>query len=423
MKEPTASPVKVAINADRLWRNIESLSSYTDPALPWTRRAFTPLHQQGREWLKEQMELAGLAVQVDAAGNLIGRRKGRNPDALPLVTGSHTDTVMAGGRFDGILGVLAGIEVAHSLQEHALELDHPLEVIDFMSEEPSDYGISCVGSRAMAGLLDASMLAARDHTGETLAEGLARIGAQASAIPGVQRDRNSTAAYLELHIEQGPVLEQKGLPIGVVTHIVGGRRMALTILGAAGHSGTTPMALRSDALVAASLVVAEAHRQATRLNGPDRYVVATVGRLLVEPNMANAIPGKVDLVLEVRSDSEAVLDSFPEDLLSMLDADIAALKVQVSMKELTRSHVTHCDPALMGAIESAASELGYSTMQLPSGAGHDGVYCSATGPIGMIFVPCLGGRSHCPEEWASPEAVGAGAQVLLHALLELDTSG
>src|SRR5690606_4886439 len=167
---------------------------------------------------------------------------------------------------------------------------------------------------------------------------------------------------------QGPVLEQKSLPIGVVTHIVGGRRMTLTILGVAGHSGTTPMALRSDALVAASLLVAEASRQATCLNRPDRYVVATVGRLLVEPNMANAIPGKVDLVLEVRSDSDALLDCFPEDLLSALDAELAALNVQVSMKELTRSYVTQCDPVLMGAIETAAAGQGYSTMRLPSGA-------------------------------------------------------
>lgn len=420
MSHPIPSAIEDSVDSERLWQRVEDLARFTDPDLPWTRRAFTDRHMQARSWLKAQMEAAGLHVRTDEAGNLIGRREGANPEARAIITGSHSDTVVAGGRVDGIIGVLAGIEVAQAMQEQGIVLQHPLEVIDFMSEEPSDYGISCVGSRGISGKLDATMLAARNHEGETLAQGLSRIGAEPSALSAALRGPDSTAAYVELHIEQGPVLEAQQIPIGVVTHIVGVRRMAVTLIGDTGHSGTTPMRLRRDALVAASSLITEVHCHAKGLDAPGRYVVATIGRILAEPNMANAIPGKVDLVMEVRTDHDAVLEAFPDEVLLKLQDRFAAMGVEVSMTELTKSWVTHCDAGIMDAIEESASMLGYGSMRLPSGAGHDGVYMSATGPVGMIFVPCLNGRSHCPEEGLLASQLFAGARVLYRTLIELD---
>ena len=219
--------------------------------------------------------------------------------------------MLSGGRYDGIIGVLAGIEVAHTLHEHGVALRHPFEVIDFLSEEPSDYGISCVGSRALSGKLDAAMLAARNPEGETLAQAIARIGGDPAALTAPLRPAGGTAAFIELHIEQGPVLEARGLPIGVVTNIVGIRRVQITVEGQPDHAGTTPMDIRRDALVGAARIIDGAHRQASAASGKPHYVVATVGRLSLTPNAANAVPGRVELTLEMRSDSDAVLDAFP----------------------------------------------------------------------------------------------------------------
>lgn len=408
------------IDADRLWQRVQTLSTFTDPQAPWTRRAFGDRFLAAREWLRSQMQEAGLAVRLDEGGNLIGRRAGSDPAARPIITGSHCDTVIEGGRFDGIIGVLAGIEVAHAMHEHGIAMAHPFEVIDFLSEEPSDYGISCIGSRAFSGLLDAQMLAAQRPDGETLAQGLSRIGGSPQALDRPLRGPGSTAAFVELHIEQGPVLETRGLPIGVVTHIVGIRRVAITVTGRPDHAGTTPMDLRRDALVGAARLVDAACLRARELGADGRYVVATVGRIAMTPNMPNAVPGKVEMVLEVRSDDERVLADFPETLLSACAGQLEDVRVAAAIKDLSRAGVTACAPLVMDAIEQSAGALGYASARLPSGAGHDGVYVSPTGPIGMIFIPCLEGRSHCPEEWIEPGQLLDGTRVLYQSIVELD---
>lgn len=412
----------IRIDAARLWQSVEALSEFTDPQRPWTRRAFTPLHAQSREWLMARMRAAGLEPTIDSAGNLIGRRAGRR-DLAPLVTGSHCDTVVDGGRFDGIIGVLAGIEIAQALHEAGMQLRHPLEVIDFLSEEPSDYGISCVGSRGMSGLLSAEMLASPRPDGETLAQGMRRAGADPDRLEAALRPAGSVAAFVELHIEQGPVLESRGLQIGIVSHIVGIRRVALTVSGRPDHAGTTPMDLRQDALVGAARLIDAAQQRAQSLAGGPHYVVATVGRLEMTPNVPNAVPGRVDLVLEVRSDSDEVLNQFPEAVLAHTESGLRALRVSVSMRELSRSSPTACDPTVMRTIERAAERLGYGYSVLPSGAGHDAAYMERLGPMGMVFVPCRGGRSHCPEEWLEPAQLLDGTRVLAHALLALDEAG
>lgn len=370
--------------------------------------------------MRQQYEAAGLEVSLDAGGNLIGRREGRNPNLAPIVTGSHCDTVVGGGRYDGIIGVLAGIEVAHAMKEQAVQLQHPFEVIDFLSEEPSDYGISCIGSRAYSGLLDAAMLVARNTEGESLAQGIERVGGKPSVLDKPLRGPSSMAAFVELHIEQGPVLEAKGLPIGVVSNIVGIRRVLVTVKGRPDHAGTTPMNIRCDALVGAARVIDRANREASRLSWNPHYVVATIGRIAMQPNVPNAVPAQVELILEVRSDSPQVLDSFPEQLLDSVAAELKELRVSASFAHVSRAQPTDCSALVMDAVERASRALGYASTRMPSGAGHDGVYMAPTGPIGMIFIPCLDGRSHCAEESITSKQLLDGTRVLYQTIGELD---
>ncbi|WP_426509072.1 Zn-dependent hydrolase [Serratia proteamaculans] len=408
------------INSERLWARVNHLAQMTLPEVPWTRRAFTPLFSEARLWLAEQMKQAGLTVTLDEGGNLIGRRAGLRQDLAPIVTGSHCDTVVGGGRYDGIIGVLAGIEIAHCLHQQAISLQHPFEVIDFLSEEPSDYGISCVGSRALCGELDSGMLAAKNAQSETLAAAMTRIGAQPEKLNQPLRLSGGTAAYVELHIEQGPVLERQQLPIGVVTHIVGIRRVLVTVIGQPDHSGTTPMDIRRDALVGAAQVIEQAHAAASQQSGNPHYVVATVGRIAMTPNVPNAVPGRVELMLEVRSDSQQVLDSFPELLLETCLPRLQSLGLQAELQHVSRARPTACAETVMQAIDAAAQLLGLASRRLPSGAGHDAVYMAPTGPVGMVFIPCLNGRSHCPEESITEQQLADGARVLAQALISLD---
>ncbi|QEI07541.1 Zn-dependent hydrolase [Pigmentiphaga aceris] len=408
------------INTDRLWQRLQTMASFTRPDMPWTRRAFSEEFMQGRHWLRGQFMEAGLSVRLDEAGNLIGELAGTDPNLKPICIGSHTDTVFHGGRFDGILGVLSALEVAQSLKESGHRLRHPLEVIDFLAEEPTDQGVSCVGSRAMAGALSPAMLAQSDANGESLIDAMTRTGAQPDVLSHATRSRADIAAFVEVHIEQGPVLEQAGLPIGVVTNIVGIQRVAITVTGRPDHAGTTPMDLRQDALAGAAHVVSTARAMAEGyLSGPS-YVVATVGRLDVLPNSANSVPGRVEMTLEIRSDSRDVLARFANDVMAASQAELARLKVSASMLSLTAVTPVDCDPLVIRAIETAASGLNLASRRLPSGAGHDAMQIAAIAPSGMIFVPCLDGRSHCPEEWADQQASGDGARVLAGAVLALD---
>lgn len=415
MKAPEPS-----LNKARLWQSVEDLSTMTRAGQPWTRRAFSDLFMQSRDWLRVQFEAAGLTVTLDAGGNLVGRREGCNPVARPIMTGSHCDTVMSGGRYDGIIGVLAGIEIARALREQNVILEHPFEVVDFLSEEPSDYGVSCVGSRAIAGVLSAAMLEEKNEQGETLAQGIARVGGRPAELDRALRPAGSTAAMIELHIEQGPVLESLGLPIGVVTNIVGICRHRVTVIGRPDHAGTTPMDIRRDALVGAAKVISAVDQKARSfLGGPD-YLVATIGHLLLTPNASNAVPGTVEMMLEVRSDRPAVLDVFSEALLATAESELKALGLELRYSRVSQAAPTDCDEGVMQAIDDAAAKLGYASRRMPSGAGHDAVYLAKTGPVGMVFIPCLNGRSHCPEESITPDQLFDGTRVLYETLLMLD---
>lgn len=408
--------MKFSIDADRLWSRVEALAAITDPERPWSRVAFSELHKQGRAWLTREMEQAGLSVGIDAGANLVGRLPGLENDRAPIVSGSHTDTVPRGGRFDGIAGVLVALEVAQTIAESGEALRHPLEVIDFLAEEPNKYGFSCIGSRAMAGVLTPAQLAYAASDGTTTADGIAAMGGDPSRLTGPLRDRGDVAGFFELHIEQGVVLEEDGTDIGVVTGIVGITRYQLGVTGEAAHAGTTPMDRRKDALVGAAILIQEAEARALRQDTKGAYLVATVGKLEVIPNGANVVPGSVEFAIEVRSSRDAEIERFFEGYLASAAETCARRDLTLEAARVSDGAAIACDEAVQAAFATAAERAGASHMRMPSGAGHDAAYMARIGPSGMIFVPCLKGRSHCPEEWADKSALAKGAQVLHDAI-------
>ncbi|MEJ2291327.1 MAG: Zn-dependent hydrolase [Deinococcales bacterium] len=410
---------RLPVDEARIRRRIERLAAMTDPERPYTRRAFTDLYRQARAWLADEFRSAGLAPELDAGGNLVGRRPGRREGARALASGSHIDTVAGGGRYDGIAGVVVALEAAQVLHEHGVELDHPLFVYDFLSEEPSDYGASCVGSSALVGTLTPAMLAAEGPEGESLAAAMARVGADPGALGAPLPDAGRLAAFLELHIEQGPVLEREGVPVGVVDGIVAIHRMVLTLRGRAGHAGTTPMPLRRDALVGASAVVQDVWERA-RAQGEDGGFVATVGRLEVVPNGANVVPGEVRMVLEARSLDEAEVAAFLDATIERARATAAELGLELEAEVVSTAPAVRSDPRLLAALEASCEGRGLGYRRMSSGAGHDAMQIAQAAPVAMLFVPCAEGLSHHPEERAEIADIAAGAAVLLDALQRLD---
>ena len=411
--------MELQIDRQRIERRIEKLAEFIDPSKPaYTRRAFTPVYSEARRWLSGEFEQAGLNTHIDAGGNLIGRKDGTDQEAPSIMLGSHIDTVAEGGRFDGTAGVIAALEVAQTLAENRRYLQHPLEVVDFLSEEVSDYGASCVGSRAMAGTLMPDMLTGSNDT-ETLADAITRMGGNPELAVSGSRQPANIAAFLELHIEQGPVLERAGVPVGVVEGIAGIRRYEVEVAGRADHSGTTPMDLRQDALYAATEVIRRVFLLASGAAG-NSGLVATTGRIENFPNVANVVPGRVRLIVEARSVNSKEIDSFFERLFAELELAYAQSGVSLSHRFISDAPPTACDPELRAAIRSAATNRGLRFLDMPSGAGHDAMQIAHICPVGMIFVPSLAGRSHTPEEFTKVEDIAAGTSVLLDAVTHLD---
>ncbi len=399
-----------------------ALAKITDFDRPYTRRSFSPLFLEGRVWLAKRFADAGLAVSIDPAGNLIGRFEGIDPSLGIIAVGSHSDTVPSGGRFDGVAGIAIGLEVVRSLHDAGVQLDHSIEVIDFLAEEPSEYGLSCIGSRGMTGSLTSQMLDLTEPGGEPLRDALRRVGGDPDRLD--QAKRRDVRAFLELHIEQGTVLEQQSLDVGIVTSIVGIRRIEIVFEGAADHAGTTPMALRQDALVAAANTVASVRRIAEQLarKGPD-YFVATVGILTVDPGASNVVPGRCRLVIDARTTDPALTSRFVEAIERESAAHAAAARVRrAPFTTLSDGPPVACDPGLRDALRQSARALGLTETDLASGAGHDAAFMSRICPSAMLFVPCRGGRSHAPEEWSGREQIAAGAAVVLQAVKALDRS-
>ncbi|MBX4967579.1 Zn-dependent hydrolase [Rhizobium binae] len=409
----------LAVNASRIAEDIVALAEITEAGHPWTRRAFTPLFLEGRTYLEARMKAAGLETRIDAAGNLIGRRTGRKPWLGTIMLGSHSDTVPDGGRFDGIAGVIAALEVARALSDQTIELDHDLEIVDFLAEEVSIFGVSCVGSRAMTGQLPESWLS-RVSGDLDLAGGIAQVGGQ----PGIlgQQKRPDIAGFLELHIEQGPVLEAERKDIGIVTAIAGITRIEITVEGRADHAGTTPMDRRADALVAASQLVLDIRNAAAELARTPGHFAATVGEFRIEPNAANVVPSKVVLLIDGRAEIRADMEAFCRWLDGHVDKLATAYGVTIEAPNRVSDNLpTPGDAGLLSTLETVCERVGAKHRRMASGAGHDTAWIAKVAPAAMIFVPCRGGRSHCPDEWADNDDIALGAAVLFEAVREMDT--
>lgn len=407
-------------NVAKIKNDINRLAEFIDKSKPgWTRRPFTTWYEQSREWLKKEMVSCDMDVGIDAASNLIGRLEGTEPGLAPIMIGSHTDTVNGGGRFDGIVGVIAGLEIARLIKEKGIQLKHPLEVVDFTSEEPSEFGISTIGSRGMVNNLTQEMLNREDPTGLILKEAIKKIGGDPSLIEVQALKKGDIALYLELHIEQGPVLEQTKNKLGVVTGIVGIKRYRVTVEGKPNHAGTTPMNMRNDALVGAAELVLTLESLCKKAYSEP--VVGTVGKHTVEPNASNVIPGKVVFDLEVRTLDVEIINHIIMKLSEYAKGLEVERKLSIQFDCLSESESIKVENRILDIIEKSCKQTA-DTIKLPSGAGHDANQLAKVAPIGMIFIPSAEGRSHCPEEWTDYEDVSTGIEALARSLLLFDES-
>jgi len=376
------------------------------------RLAFTQEDLQARYLVQQWMMEAGMNVRTDAAGNIIGSYPGLMENAPALATGSHIDTVPSGGAYDGVLGVLAGIEMVKTLHDNQIKLKHPIEVIVFTDEESS-----MVGARGMAGLVPQSPADLKLRDGLEITGCLDAIGGNWEAIATAHRTREHIAAFVELHVEQGAVLERMGKEIGVVQGIVGMRRSKITILGQANHAGTTPMDMRQDALVAAAQIVLAVRDIALAMPGSP---VATVGYLTVAPNAANIVPGQVDLTVDMRDLSKDCMDAMEQRLAAELRAIATATDTTISTELLLDVAPSPATEAIQSTIEAVCQDLHLSHLSMPSRAGHDAMEMGHIADMGMIFVPSRQGLSHSGGEYTPPEQCIQGANVLLQTFLKLD---
>jgi N-carbamoyl-L-amino-acid hydrolase len=403
----------------RIKQDIMKFAEFVDPEEQgFTRISFSDQNLKAVEHMTVLMETeADLSVYIDAAGNLIGKREGRRPDAPSIMIGSHLDTVRAGGRFDGIAGVVAGLEVARILKEMDVMLEHPLEIVVFMAEEPSPFGLSTVGSRAMTGKLTPQIInSMKDNQGRTLPQAIRQMGGDPSNLQQAKRSPTDILAFLELHIEQGPSLQERNIPIGIVTGIVEIARGDIKVVGRNDHAGTTPMEIRHDALAAASEIVLALEATCKASAG----IVGTIGKMDVIPNALNVIPGLVNIGMELRClDEEVIKDAIKKFKLELKNIQHSR-EIEITCDTWTSSQKVIFDKSLVTLASATCDKLEIPYLLLPSGAGHDAGHLARITQAGMIFVPSKGGRSHCPEEWTDFDHIGRGAELLGSLVGEID---
>jgi beta-ureidopropionase / N-carbamoyl-L-amino-acid hydrolase len=401
------------VNGPRLWQSLMELATIgATPKGGVCRLALTDLDRQGRDLVTRWGREAGLQITVDRIGNVFMRRPGRNPDLPPVMTGSHIDTQPTGGKFDGNYGVLAGLEVIRTLNDHGIETEAPLEVAFWTNEEGSRFVPVMMGSGVFAGAFSlAHAYAATDAEGRTVRDELERIGYIGPEEPGA----HPLGAYFEVHIEQGPVLEDAGVTIGVVPGVLGIRWFDCTVTGMEAHAGPTPMGLRRDALQVATVLMQEVVEGALR-HGP--HGRGTVGMVQVHPNSRNVIPGRVRFSIDVRNSTDAAVELQVRDIRDLASRLQARTGLEIRIEPVSAYPAQPFDAACVQAITAAAQRLGYSHMPVVSGAGHDAIYAAQLAPAGMIFIPCRDGISHNEIEDAQPAHVEAGCNVLLQVMLE-----
>ena len=404
----------LTVNGERLWASLMELAQIGATEKGGVcRLAASDLDGTARRLFIRWCEEAGCAVTIDQIGNIFARRPGRNPDRAPVIAGSHLDTQPTGGRFDGAYGVMAGLEIVRALNDLGYETEAPIEIVAWTNEEGSRFSPAMVGSGVFAGVFDLAYGLARPDnvSGVELGAELKRIGFAGSAPVGGRPVR----AYFEAHIEQGPILEAAGLPIGIVTGAQGQRWYEITVTGQEAHAGPTPMPRRRDALVGAARMI-DAVNQIGHAHAP--HACATVGFVQVSPNSRNTIPGRVFFTVDFRHPQDDVLSAMDRELRAACAAAAATQSLEAAVEEFWYFPPTPFDPALVGRVREAALAQGSPHQNIISGAGHDAVYMARVAPSAMIFVPCVGGISHNEIEDAKPDDLTAGCAVLLNAVLE-----
>ncbi|HYR26156.1 MAG TPA: Zn-dependent hydrolase [Aquabacterium sp.] len=410
---PSLASSAIRINGARLWASLMELARIgATPKGGVCRLALTELDRQGRDLVVSWAREAGLTVTVDQIGNVFMRRPGRNNALPPIMTGSHIDTQPTGGKFDGNYGVLAGLEVVRTLNDLGIETEAPIEVAFWTNEEGSRFVPVMMGSGVFAHAFSLDhAYAATDVDGKTVKDELARIGYIGDEVPG----QHPVGAYFEAHIEQGPVLEDHGITIGVVEAVLGIRWYDCTVTGMEAHAGPTPMGLRRDALQGAARIMQEVVAVAMDHQPHGR---GTVGMVQVHPNSRNVIPGQVKFSIDLRNVSNELLDQMDAEIRAYAAAVAEETGLSVTIEEVSHYPAVPFEAGCVQAVRQAAQALGYSHMPCVSGAGHDAVYVARLAPAGMVFVPCKDGISHNEIEAAEPEHLAAGCNVLLHAMLD-----
>jgi allantoate deiminase len=397
------------LSAERIMQRCDSLARHSELPGGLTRVFLSPESRAANDLVLGWMREAGMNAGLDAIGNVCGRYEGERPGLPCLMLGSHLDTVRDAGRYDGMLGVVSAIECVASLNESKKRLPFAIEVVGFGDEEGVRFGTTLLGSRAVSGSFDFSALQAKDPNNITLEQALRNFGLEPKNIAQVAKKKGDVLAYAELHIEQGPVLQTEGLPVGVVTAINGFSRLRVTLAGTAGHAGTVPMGLRRDALVAAAECISAVEKIAK--NHVD--VVGTVGRIEASPGAINVIPGKVVFTVDVRAPRDDLRDKAVLAMRGEVESISGKRKIEAQIENLQEFGVTQCAGWLMAQMERAVAAEGLRVRRLPSGAGHDGMAMRAIADIAMLFVRCKDGISHNPAESISAQDAAAGARVLL----------
>jgi len=404
----------LSVNSKRIESRIFELAKFgVDEKGRNYRVAYTKGDIEGRAWFMDLMKKAGLDPTIDAAGNIIGKRKGKNPSLKPIGFGSHIDMVPEGGNYDGTLGSISALEIIEVLNENNIVTEHPLEVIIFGNEEGGT-----IGSKAMVGEITNDGLKQKSQSGLTMAEGIKAIGGNPDNIQSCIRKKGDFHAWVELHIEQGGILEREKIQIGVVEGIVGIVHWEVTVEGFANHAGATPMNMRQDALLAASKFIIAVNEVVNSVKGTQ---VGTVGKIAVQPGAYNVIPGKVILGLEIRDLSAQKIEMLFREIEKRAAAISADTKTKISFeRQPNESKPALTDKKLQQTINASAKALGFTTKFMQSGAGHDSQHIASIAPAAMIFIPSIDGISHSPKEFSTATDMANGANLLLQTILKLD---
>lgn len=400
------------VNGQRLWDSLMQMAKNGEtPKGGVCRLALTDIDKAGRDLFVAWCEQAGLSITVDQIGNIFARRPGRNNDLAPVIMGSHLDSQPTGGKFDGVYGVLAGLEVIRSLNDMNYQTEAPVEVAVWTNEEGSRFAPAMVASGVFAGVFDLDYgLSRADLDGKTMGEELARIGYAGKAEVG----KRKVGAYFEAHIEQGPILEAENKTVGVVTDAQGQRWYEITFTGQEAHAGPTPMPRRKDALLGAARVVAEVNRIGLKYQP---YACATVGLMQIHPNSRNVIPGRVFFTVDFRHPDDAILAAMDAELREAASKIATEIGLENDFKQIWYYAPIKFDDSCVAAVRKGVEDLGYSHRDMVAGAGHDACYLSQVAPTSMVFIPCIDGISHNEIEMATPEWVEAGCNVLLQAVV------